>query len=150
MKSKLAMAIATCFIFTLAHGGELYRWTDEKGQIHYGESPPSAQKNRSRAVDTGSAGVTEAQRQEAEARVAREKGRLNQKARNDAPGGGTAAPPHAPSAANPPASCEEQWKQFEAAAECFGPYRNATGGIKAEAYNHCTEVRQPDCKREAK
>ena len=42
-----------------------------------------------------------------------------------------------------PSSCEEEWKKFHDSAACFARYRIANGSVKAEAYKHCVEVKQP-------
>jgi len=42
-----------------------------------------------------------------------------------------------------PSACEEEWKRFHESAACFSRYRNANGSVKAEAYKHCVEVKQP-------
>lgn len=42
--------------------------------------------------------------------------------------------------------CEDKWMQYMKSQECFAPYRNANGSIKAEAFKHCVEVKYPaDC-----
>ncbi len=56
-------------------------------------------------------------------------------------------PPGTMDAGNSKSKCEEQWKRYRASQECFAPYRLADGGIKAEAFKHCTVIKQPDfCK----
>ena len=39
--------------------------------------------------------------------------------------------------------CEEEFKRFRQSQDCFAPYRTATGGIRAEAFKHCVEVKMP-------
>lgn len=44
-------------------------------------------------------------------------------------------------------SCEERWRRYRESVACFAPYRLVNGGVKAEAYRHCKEVKQPEfCK----
>lgn len=41
-------------------------------------------------------------------------------------------------------ACEARWHRYMASAACFDQYRVVGGGLKPEAYQRCTEVRQPD------
>jgi hypothetical protein len=40
--------------------------------------------------------------------------------------------------------CQEDWKRYRASQRCFARYRLANGGVRAEAFQHCKEVKQPD------
>lgn len=40
--------------------------------------------------------------------------------------------------------CQEEWRKYRESQACFAPYRLADGGIKAEAFKHCTELKQPE------
>jgi hypothetical protein len=40
--------------------------------------------------------------------------------------------------------CEQEWKKYRKSQACFAPYRLVNGGIKAEAFKHCREMKQPD------
>ena len=42
-------------------------------------------------------------------------------------------------------SCEARKRRYRESQECFAPYRTATGGIKREAFQHCIELKQPNC-----
>ncbi len=53
-------------------------------------------------------------------------------------------PPGVMDAGNSKSRCKEQWKRYRASQECFAPYRLADGGLKAEAFKHCTVIKQPD------
>lgn len=41
-------------------------------------------------------------------------------------------------------ACEASWHRYLASAACFDQYRVVGGGLKAEAYQRCTEVPQPE------
>jgi hypothetical protein len=43
------------------------------------------------------------------------------------------------------AACEEQKRAYRESERCFAPYRTANGGIKAEAFQKCKEVKEPQC-----
>lgn len=40
--------------------------------------------------------------------------------------------------------CQEEWRKYQESQACFAPYRLANGGIKAEAFQHCVELKQPE------
>lgn len=40
--------------------------------------------------------------------------------------------------------CQEQWRKYRESAACFAPYKLVNGGVKAEAFKHCTVVKQPE------
>jgi uncharacterized protein DUF4124 len=42
-------------------------------------------------------------------------------------------------------SCEAQKRRYQESLDCFAPYVNYNGSIKAEAFEHCVEVKQPKC-----
>src|SRR5690349_14933853 len=124
---------------------DVFRWVDDDGKTHYGESVPERFKQNARKVDlTGVGGVSDAQRQEAEARLAREKAKVEslQRGREEkadaAPAATTPPPPDAPQAGN---ECEEQMKKYLASQDCYAPYRNANGSLKPEASERCTDVK---------
>ncbi|WP_169801510.1 DUF4124 domain-containing protein [Hydrogenophaga palleronii] len=41
-------------------------------------------------------------------------------------------------------ACEVRWHRYLASAACFDQYRVVGGGLKPEAFQHCTEVPQPE------
>ena len=43
------------------------------------------------------------------------------------------------------AACEEQKRLYRESERCFAPYRTANGGIKAEAFQKCKEMKEPQC-----
>lgn len=40
--------------------------------------------------------------------------------------------------------CREKWREYRESQACFAPYRLANGGVKAEAFKYCKEVKQPE------
>lgn len=111
--------------------GEIYKWIDENGTIQMGDMVPP--KYRSKAKRLNYQEVTPAIRPQAPV---------------------SSPPPFSrsqtPEATVVPAakagdadSYEEKMRKYRASQECFAPYRNATGGIKAEAFQHCTDLPEP-------
>jgi hypothetical protein len=132
-----------CGGFAAVQAGEIYKWKDANGKIHYGDSAQDANEG-AKTIDLKNGALTEDRRQEAEARAAKQKALLQT---NTTP----AAPPPAPTAAPPATSvtrgkgnaCEEAWRKYRESDACFAPYRLVNGGIKVEAFQHCVEVPQP-------
>jgi hypothetical protein len=118
---------------------EIFKWKDENGIVHYGYSVPERYRNTATRVHT-LPGPTDAQRREAEDRWAQDRARTKpQQAAATGPSQSSSGLPRSAE------SCEEQKRRYEASQLCFHPYRNATGGIKAEAFQHCVEVKEPRC-----
>lgn len=40
--------------------------------------------------------------------------------------------------------CKQAWEKYRESQACFAPYILVNGGVKAEAFKHCTEVKQPE------
>src|SRR4026209_769413 len=55
------------------YGADIFKWVDEKGRIHYGETVPDQYKRAATRIDRDKAEPTDAQRKEAAARAAKEK-----------------------------------------------------------------------------
>jgi len=147
MMDRSALLVFSLLLPALVHGGEIYRWTDDKGQIHYGDKVPGAFQGAAKPVEVNGAAVSDEERQAAQARLAREKKQLQENADSGRTATPQAAPPPAPREA---ATCEEQWARYDASWACFNPYRTAYGAVKAEAYQHCTQIEAPACTRESK
>jgi len=133
-----------------AHGADVFRWIDENGKIHYGETVPERYKQKTKKLE--GADVTSAQREEAQARTAREQARAESLRRaREAKSEGSqsvAAQSPEPSADVPPADnkaneCQEQLKKYLDSQTCFAPYVIKGGAVRPEAFEHCTEVKQP-------
>jgi len=40
--------------------------------------------------------------------------------------------------------CQQQWKEYRESQACFALFRLVNGGVKAEAFKYCREVKQPE------
>ena len=151
------------FALILVHGdavGEVMRWVDENGVVNYGTVVPKQYRKDARPVAV-QAPPSEAQRQEAENRQQRDRASVrrssvSQAAPSPSKAGSSPAQAAAGAAADseqaasplePTGSCRQQWREYDASYACFDPYRVKDGGIKAEAFEHCKEVKMPDCSR---
>lgn len=128
-----------------ATAAEIFRWVDEADRVHYGTSIPDAFKQKARQIDTQGTEVSEETRREAEARAAKERTQSEVMAQERAKAGAAQAGrlQASPGAADRKLTCEEEWKRYRESLACFAPYRLATGGIRAEAFKKCVEVKQP-------
>lgn len=136
---------------------EVYRWTDERGHIHYGDAVPDRYakdarrlvlpkievRNFSEPQPASGSGMTANNNQRA---IQQETERRPDEWGSEASetlSAGSSSP------SDPEASCEDRLRQFRESQECFAPFRLATGGIKVEAFEQCTEILQPDCALES-
>ena len=56
----------------LLHAGEIYRWVDERGAVHYSDQPPPANARQSQKVK-GKGNVVDVDKESFETKLAREK-----------------------------------------------------------------------------
>lgn len=147
--SGMLAAVSLTVFAAWAHASDIYRWVDEKGKTHVADTVPPQYQKRAEKVDTRASEVSERQRAEANSRANRQK---------SAVGGTPYTPPSAgvitPGTGKPGASglddarakCQERHRAYAESQSCFGRYTTAFG-IRAEAYQHCTEIPDPspDC-----
>lgn len=114
-------------------GGELYKWVDENGAIQMGDTVPPKYRNKAKRLNYQELAPATAPQA-------------------PVPSAPLFPRPQAPEVQVVPAakgdagnsdSYEEKMRKYRASQECFAPYRNATGGIKAEAFQHCTDIPEP-------
>ena len=131
------------------YGADIFKWVDEKGRIHYGESVPDQYKRGATKIDREESEPTDAQRQEAAARAAKDKARAEsletRKATPNKPHSDSPPLPAAAGTDNKESRCEAEKRKYMESQACFAPYRTATGGVEAEAFQHCVEVKEPQC-----
>lgn len=132
-----------------ASGADVYRWVDDQGQTHFSDTVPEAYRDRARPL-TLPGGPSAEERQRARARAEQARARADAGAPAAAEAAGEAPPPPEPApqkrparAPDPDADCETWQSLYQESLDCFGPYRNVRGGLRAEAFEHCTEVREP-------
>ena len=132
-----------------AYAADVYKWVDEKGRIQYGETVPAKYKSSATKVDVTTPLPTDAQRQEAMARAAKDKAAAEssaaQRAKSTAPRSDPAPRPVVASDDAKAKQCEADKKKYQESEACFAPYRNAAGAISPEASQHCVQVKEPAC-----
>ena len=147
---------------TFAAEAEVYKWTDEKGKVHFGDKVPEKYKNRSSDVDVKANVVDTVQSPDIETYTSQKRKPKNQKIYLDPYGR-----PLVDSNGNPllnaygqpygspenKLSCEEQMKRYKDSKSCFGdcaePIRNANGVVVRVDMSNCRRcgpsITRPDC-----
>lgn len=148
LHGRLALIILGFLPLLAAAEDHIYRWVDDQGLVHYGDSVPDKYKDQAirkpelkDAPVIDASGTIKEQRARAQAR----------KIIEGTPAGasGTGAPPvnNAATSANPVGNgnltCEQKWQRYNASQACFAPYRLANGGLRPGAYEHCEAVPEP-------
>jgi len=147
VKTRSLLSLASLAVVVAVAGtahAELFKWVDENGKTHYGDSVPERYQQKQKPLKLDKA-PSQADRDEALQRVQKEKNAVNAlKSQRDAKADATrgVARPTAAAPANETA-CQREWRVFLDAKTCFQPFRTANGGIRAEAYQHCKEVTEP-------
>lgn len=142
----------------LATGATVYRWVDEHGRAHFSDTVPESVGERAQAVTLPGGAPSEAERQRARRQAEQDRARADAAAaaRGRDEDGGRAPPPPDDTPqkrpAQPPAEdadCDTWHRLYWESLDCFGPYRTVRGGVRQEAFDHCTEVREPPsrCRR---
>ena len=139
--SRLAAAALLAAMLVPAVAEEVWKWTDAQGVTHYGPAPPDDARARATRVDLGDTGVTDGDRRAAEWRLAKDKAAVD---RATADGAASRPARARPASAPMSSSCEEAWKRFNDSYACFDPYRYGRGKVQPQAWQHCTEVAEPD------
>ena len=143
MRIRKAAAILLSTLSFAAQATDVFKWVDEQGKVHYGSSVPEKYRDKSTRLESENLDVIDARRRQAEARAAREKAAADaqSKPQNAAPP--SAAPAPKPKQAGGDTSCAEKWKHYKASIDCFAPFVNANGTVRAEAFEKCSTAKQP-------
>nr|WP_295775807.1 DUF4124 domain-containing protein [Rhodoferax sp.] len=153
--------IFSCFCLSLptAYAVDIYRWVDERGQVHMADTVPEKYRNAATKINSRQFELTPEQGAEAEARAGleRERGartkaeldakeqRLKQQraeaeaelAKVGAAGGSKQATDDGGK------NCKAQWQQFVERSSCYMQYRNANGGLRPGYLENCIDVQSP-------
>ena len=146
MKILALFAIVATASSGLAEAQRAYKWTDAKGQVHYGDAPPLDSKAEAKVIDLAPP-VSEQERKNAQERLVRDKAYL-QKVDAAGASAATAASPAPNPSSSPPQTCEQQWKAYNESYACMDPYRvgGANGNARhvlPEGYARCQNLPEP-------
>lgn len=149
------MALSLATVAQPAHATDMYRWVDEAGRTHVSDVVPERYKKSAKRMDSKQWDVTPAQREEADRAAVKQKAaaddaasqRATRPAAPPAPAASEPAPPKRPAQSVTDSTDCTTWRRlYEESMACFGPYRTATGGTKAEAFERCNPIPSPDLK----
>jgi hypothetical protein len=157
MVRQVAVILLSALAFE-AHANGIFRWVDDRGKVHYGGAVPEKYRYRAKKLESENADDLKARREEAEARLARDKagGDARRPPKGEADAAKPAAVPPKPAAAPGPVgsvssfdpACAEIWNQYLASVQCFANFVNRNGSVRPEAYKNCTTLNQPhECTR---
>jgi len=141
MQPVLAFALLAAALAGPAHAVDVYKWTDSKGVVHYGDRPASGAAASTVVVPGG--GNTPEEQAAAEASLEADREKLAEIDDADAYRWRTHT------ARRPVEStCAASWRRYEAAQSCFNANRVAGGkGVSGMGAAYCKDVPQPSCSR---
>ena len=153
--ASLSMAFTMLLVSAGAGATPVCRWVDDTGRTQMASTVPAPYQAVATCTDSQQYEISPEQRREAEQRFEADKARARSEAARlpvpPASGKPRIAAPHRPSFAKRPAevvteatTCLTWWRLYDESGECFGPYRTARGGTKAEAFNECNVVLSPE------
>lgn len=132
-----------------AHSAEVYKWVDDTGGVHYGDSVPAPYKKQAERVNLPEIQTLDFGIQRSNAEVATGKEapvhRIPGDERIGETSPGLLSSGESGGFDSDEATCEEKMQRFMDSQECFAPFRLANGAVRAEAFEHCTVVPQPRC-----
>jgi len=150
MSHKLFITLLLVLPQVAMAGNPIYRWVDEAGAVHYGDTVPEQYKDRATrkpelkehpVIDVEGTAQEQQARQRAREVLDIEPDQPQQPAAAAPAGGNEPAPAVSENTAD--MTCEEQWARYTASQECFAPFRMANGAIRPEAFDNCVAVPQP-------
>jgi hypothetical protein len=141
MKLPIFILVLVAFAPLLAGAEQAYKWTDEKGQVHYGGVVPQDKKAIAKPIATG-ATVSDNDRKTAEERVANDKENLKKLGSPTASASSAALPAVVEPSPSSKLTCDEAWKAYNESYVCMDPYRSG-GRLRPEAFDHCKQAFQP-------
>lgn len=134
----------------------IYRWVDSAGKTHFSDIVPAEFRRVANPVSVRTLEPSELQSQRATERATQNKiqaAKIDPGVQQNNDAGVTAAPVQYKRPRYQPTQdtdCETWLALFQESSECFGPYNVVGGGIKLEAFEHCTQVLSPPqrCQRQ--
>lgn len=137
----ICLLLATCFCSVLANA-QVYSWTDEEGNTHYGDKVPEQYHSQSKDITDevqDKVNVTDTVEKQPSS-SANNNSNLNAttaKSAQQSLSGSTAKD----------SSCAGQWSRYRAAQACFESCSEvmAGGGKNNSKCGHCEDIGKPNC-----
>lgn len=149
MYNKLIIVILLVAPCILHAGNPIYRWVDEDGTVHYGDTVPERyEDSATRKPELKEHPVIDVTPTEKQMRARKRALDIldvepEAETTNPTPPANANTPAPAISENTADITCEEQWERYNASQACFAPYRLANGAIRPEAFDNCVSVPQP-------
>jgi hypothetical protein len=145
MSKQLYLALIVAATCNPSDASEVYKWTDERGRIHYSDSVPEGKQKQAKGIYVNASNVTEADKKAAEVRLEKYKSDLARVSPSaaSAPVPASAATFSSTRPKPKRTPCEAAWDAYNESYACFDPYRMAEGRVRPEAFQHCKQVNQP-------
>jgi len=136
------LAVLLC-AYSLAHANEIYRWVDENGRTHFGDSVPGKYKKSATRVHARQLEPTDAQR-----RQAAERARAGPAQEENARAPSRTIPSEQSAGAGQSGNgnaldCETAHRRYRESIDCFARYLTVSGAPRAEAFDHCQVMLDP-------
>ena len=138
---RTVLGVAILLVANAGSSAEIYRWTDDKGEVHFGDAVPESAKASASKVDTSSSTISDAEHSAGEARLERARKEIDRPERG-------ARPAAVSPARTPPGSsrtdCAAQWRAYNDSMACFDAFRMTSGAMRPEAFEKCESMVQPE------
>lgn len=141
----LRLAIATCSILfcVSVQAVDIYRWVDEKGQVHFSDSPPEKYKKAARKIDSRQYELSEAEKKDLATRAQNSSASIIGQKKEEPKTTSTGTPLTPALGQDTQNDCAALFKAYYESQICFAPYKNANGTMKPGAFEHCKQVEDP-------
>lgn len=152
---KLLSASTALLIALAAQATVIYQWVDENGRTQMSDAVPEQFKASAKRIDSVQFELSPDQKRQVQERAAKESARADEadSRRPSTPANQPPMPAYKASAPKRPAQgvtdatdCATWRRLYRESAECFGLYRTARGGMKAEAFEKCNPIPSPELK----
>jgi Ribonuclease G/E len=149
LKPFACLLFATWYISAApSHAAEIYRWVDSDGHTHVSDTLPDRYRASAKKIDTNQYELSANQKRELATRKAVPTATASASSSTPA-----SAPNSTSIGGAVPASrqltereqCQEKINAYQAAEDCFAPYKMKNGGTKAEAFQLCPVLVRPTC-----
>ncbi len=151
------VAASSSLLSTWADATPICRWVDDSGRTQLSEVVPERHQASASCTDSSRYELSPSQQRDARHRLEQERARVVSAAATPPARPASAAPPRAASAPEAtlkrPAEavtdatdCATWWRLYDESGACFGPFRTVRGGIKAEAFDMCNAIANPEPK----
>ena len=156
-RTRIGLCLLVAFLCSNSVNAEIYKWTDEQGNVHFSDQVPANKKQKADSVDVSGAHpsgvdveaanataerIRNAAQSTAQANRNRERAQqartgADQNSQNTSPLSSSSTPKERRN------KFEQAMKQYEKAQRCFAGYRDFEGHLRPGAFDNCPDVQKP-------